>query len=70
MVVAQDDYTHVVGPEHNFNESMYFEFHDPATGLGGFLRLANRPNEGIGGAHGLPLPSGWGRSVSDSIARP
>ncbi len=48
MVVAQDDYTHVVGPEHNFNESMYFEFHDPATGLGGFLRLANRPNEGIG----------------------
>ncbi|MEV4144433.1 hypothetical protein AB0J40_12240 [Amycolatopsis sp. NPDC049691] len=27
---------------------MYFFFHDPAAGIGGFLRLANRPNEGHG----------------------
>ena len=27
---------------------MYFQFHDPAHRIGGFLRLANRPNEGRG----------------------
>ena len=27
---------------------MYFQFSDPASGLAGFLRLANRPNEGRG----------------------
>ncbi|BBY66117.1 DUF7064 domain-containing protein [Mycolicibacterium helvum] len=48
MLTAADDYPHEVGAEVNFNESMYFEFHDPALDLGGFLRLANRPNEGIG----------------------
>ncbi|GAB3385425.1 DUF7064 domain-containing protein [Amycolatopsis echigonensis] len=44
----EDDYTHPVGPEVNFNESMYFHVHDPGAGLGGFVRLANRPNEGRG----------------------
>lgn len=48
MVTALDDYTHPVGPESDFNESMYFEFHDGDTGLAGFVRLANRPNEGRG----------------------
>lgn len=48
MLTERDDYTHDVGPESNFNESMYFEFHDPDTGVAGFLRLANRPNEGSG----------------------
>ncbi|KAA0120555.1 hypothetical protein [Mycolicibacterium sp. P9-22] len=48
MITAVDDYTHDVGPESNFNESMYFEFHDSAAGIGGFVRLANRPNEGYG----------------------
>ncbi|MBW2281757.1 MAG: hypothetical protein JRG76_01110 [Deltaproteobacteria bacterium] len=42
----EDDYTHPLGPESNFNESMYFNFFDPAQGVGGFLRLGNRANEG------------------------
>jgi hypothetical protein len=40
-----DEYMHP-GPEPTFNESMYFNFHDPAASLGGFVRLGNRPNEG------------------------
>ena len=42
----RDEYSHEVGPEPNFNESMYFNFFDRARRLGGFLRLGNRPNEG------------------------
>jgi hypothetical protein len=47
-VEPEDDYTHPAGPEPNFNESMYFRFRDPEQGIGGFFRLANRPNEGRG----------------------
>jgi hypothetical protein len=43
---ARDEYTHEVGAEPNFNESMYFNFFDSARRLGGFLRVGNRPNEG------------------------
>ena len=42
----EDDYTHPLGPESNFNESMYFNFFDRARTLGGFVRLGNRANEG------------------------
>ena len=42
----RDEYTHEVGPEPNFNESMYFNYFDPVRRVGGFLRLGNRPNEG------------------------
>jgi len=42
----QDDYTHALGPESNFNESMYFNFFDRERGIGGFIRLGNRANEG------------------------
>ena len=42
----EDDYTHALGPEPNFNESMYFNFFDRAHVVGGFLRLGNRANEG------------------------
>jgi len=42
----EDDYMHELGPEPNFNESMYFNFFDPAKGIGGFVRLGNRANEG------------------------
>ena len=42
----EDDFTHPLGPEPNFNESMYFNFFDPTQGVGGFLRLGNRANEG------------------------
>lgn len=43
---ADDDYTHPLGPEPNFNESMYFNFFDPTRSVGGFVRLGNRANEG------------------------
>jgi hypothetical protein len=42
----EDDYTHELGPEPNFNESMYFNFFDPSRSMGGFVRLGNRANEG------------------------
>lgn len=37
---------HELGPEPNFNESMYFNVYDPSVRLGGFFRLGNRANEG------------------------
>jgi hypothetical protein len=42
----QDEYMHELGPEPNFNESMYFNVYDPGSRLGGFFRLGNRANEG------------------------
>ena len=42
----QDEYMHELGPEPNFNESMYFNIYDPAARVGGFFRLGNRANEG------------------------
>src|SRR5580658_9179668 len=39
---------HELGPEPNFNESMYFNVYDPQVNLGGFFRLGNRANEGSG----------------------
>jgi hypothetical protein len=44
----RDEYMHELGPEENFNESMYFNVYDPTAGLGGFFRLGNRANEGRG----------------------
>lgn len=43
-----DEYMHELGPEPNFNESMYFNVVDPEQRLGGFFRLGNRANEGTG----------------------
>lgn len=40
-----DEYMHP-GPEPTFNESMYFNTYDPEAGLGAFVRIGNRPNEG------------------------
>jgi hypothetical protein len=45
-LVAEDDYMHPLGPEPNFNESMYFNFFDPEQTIGGFVRIGNRANEG------------------------
>jgi hypothetical protein len=68
ILSATDDYTHPVGAESNWNESMYFQFHDPAARVGGFLRLAKRPNEGRGERTVcLYLPDG---SVAFGFARP
>lgn len=44
-LVPEDDFTHPLGPEPNFNESMYFNFFDTARRIGGFVRLGNRANE-------------------------
>ena len=44
-VKPEDDYTHPLGPEPNFNESVYFNFFDRAQNRGGFLRIGNRANE-------------------------
>ena len=43
---AEDDFTHELGPEPNFNESVYFNFFDPQQQRGGFVRIGNRANEG------------------------
>lgn len=43
---AEDDYTHPLGPEDNFNESVYFNFFDRSQNRGGFVRIGNRANEG------------------------
>ncbi len=45
-ITERDDYPHPLGPEKNFNESMYFNFFDRARDVGGFVRLGNRANEG------------------------
>ena len=41
-----DEHMHTVETAENFNESMYFNVYDESAGIGGFLRLGNRPNEG------------------------
>ena len=41
-----DEYMHALEADRTFNESMYFNFFDPAAGVGGFFRLGNRANEG------------------------
>ena len=45
-IKLEDDYTHELGPEENFNESVYFNFFDPKQNRGGFVRMGNRANEG------------------------
>jgi hypothetical protein len=45
-IKAEDDLTHELGPEQNFNESVYFNFFDPKQNRGGFVRIGNRANEG------------------------
>ena len=42
----EDEYMHELGPEPNFNESMYFNVYDPSKHVGGFMRIGNRANEG------------------------
>ena len=41
-----DEYMHPLGPEKNFNESMYINCFDPANKVGGWFRMGNRANEG------------------------
>ncbi len=41
-----DEYMHELGPEPNFNESMYINAFDPVQQVGGWFRIGNRANEG------------------------
>ena len=41
-----DEYMHELGPESNFNESMYINCFDPVHRVGGWFRIGNRANEG------------------------
>ena len=43
---ASDEYMHALGPEKNFNESMYINCFDPDQEVGGWFRMGNRANEG------------------------
>jgi hypothetical protein len=42
----QDDLMHEVESASNYNESRYYNFSDRVAGLGGWVRMGNRPNEG------------------------
>ncbi len=46
ILLEQDDLMHPNTGESNYNESAYYNFFDPHTRTGGFVRLGNRPNEG------------------------
>ena len=41
-----DEYTHAPEPVSNYNESMYFNAFDTRQGIGAWMRIGNRPNEG------------------------
>lgn len=67
-LVPEDDYLHPVESATNFNESMYFNVFDRNSRLGGWFRIANRPNEGKGEMSCcLYLPDG---RVGFTFARP
>src|SRR4029079_11588588 len=42
----EDDLLHEADDDRNFNESRYYNFFDPRPGVGGWVRMGNRPNEG------------------------
>ena len=46
LLLPEDEGVHDVGPESNWNESRYIDFFDTESGVGGWLRIGNRPNEG------------------------
>ncbi len=43
---TEDDLLHAPTSDTNFNESRYYNFFDRSSGLGGWMRMGNRPNEG------------------------
>src|SRR3954470_24520936 len=42
----EDDFLHPAEEASNFNESRYYNWFDPEAGMGGWVRMGNRPNEG------------------------
>ncbi len=71
-----DEYLHELGPEPNFNESMYVNCFDPVQRVGGWFRTGNRANEGHAETTVcLYLPGGsdgsdGGRRVAFQFRRP
>lgn len=64
MIEQRDDHPHEIGPEPAWSESTYFNFHDPSSGLAGFTRIGQRPNEGTADATlFLFLPGGGAVAV-------
>ena len=63
-----DDLMHEVEDAPNFNESMYFNAFDHVSGVGGFFRLGNRPNEGYAEMTACVYLPGGG--VAFAFARP
>ena len=54
-----DELFHPVGDHAAWSESYYFNFVDPATGVGAFTRMGFRPNDGWADAlHAVYLPGG------------
>lgn len=47
-VDPEDDRLHAIGAEPEYSESLYYQFGDVETKIAGFLRMADRPNEGRG----------------------
>ena len=67
-LTPEDDLLHPLEAATNFNESRYYNLHDPACGLGGWVRMGNRPNEGYAEMTVcLYLPDG---SVAFTYGRP
>jgi hypothetical protein len=66
-ITARDDYTHPLGPEPNFNDSMYFNFFDNAKNTG-FLRSATAPTR-LRRGHAYPLPARRHRPLQLQAAR-
>ena len=67
-----DEYMHELGPEENFNESMYINCFDPEQRVGGWFRMGNRANEGqaeMTTCLYLPTEDG-GRQVGFMFKRP
>jgi len=65
-----DEYMHELGPEPNFNESMYINCFDPAQGVGGWFRIGNRANGGYAEMTVCLYLPGEERSVGFMFRRP
>jgi len=70
VIETRDDHPHDVGHEPTWSESTYFNFHDPKSGLAGFSRIGQRPNEGTADATlFLFLPGGGAVAVLEREPR-
>lgn len=61
--VAADEYMHEPTADPQFNESMYFNFVDPASGHSLLIRMGNRANEGFAEVTVLLYRPGGGAAI-------